>query len=385
MRGKKIKILFLLILIVLLGLVIVLKGYNTQVAEVFSDDKVTLSPYKEPVSAESLEQYTFDCYNGDILIGNKDGFKRVDKNGKVKWDQPFSMINPRIRVQGDYILIADIGGTDFYAFSKSGLIYNKKVNNPILLCDINESGNVTIIEENRDAHMLTVYDVDGKPRFKRNTTIDRSGYPTDLAISPSGEQLVVNYLDVSDIQPKSNLVFFDLNYKSIYAVDQIVNAVELEGDIIGELICMGANEYIAFSSTQLKGYKFIDEGIETFTIDLTNKIIDVVGGDDFFAVAYGEPLAGFDEDLSGKVILYDKNGNKINNFNVDGQLTHVSLKEDQLIIGSNRTYLSIEKNGRVNWKYDATVDIKQIIPIDSDYVLIVWDDNYQLFNEFRLY
>ncbi|WP_105619930.1 DUF5711 family protein [Vallitalea okinawensis] len=385
MKNKKIKMLFLLTLIILLGLVVVLKGYNNQIAEVFSDDKVTLSPYNEPISVESTQQYTFDSYKGDILIGNKDGFKRVDKDGEVKWDQPFSMSNPRIRVQGDYILVADVGGTEFYTFNKSGLLYTKKVNNPILICNINESGNVTIIEENRDAHMLTVYDVRGEPSFKRNTTIDSSGYPTDLVMSPSGEQLVVNYLDVSDIQPKSNLVFFDLNYKSIYAVDQIVNAVELEGDIIGELICMGTNEYIAFTGSQIKGYKFVDEGVETFTKDLTNKIIDLAGSNDFFAVAYGESLAGVDEDLSGKIILYDKNGNKINNFNVEGQLSHVSLKKEQLIIGSNRTYLSVEKNGRVNWKYDATVDIKQIIPIDSDHVLIVWENNYQIFKEFRLY
>lgn len=385
MKDKKIKVLFLLILLGVFALIVVLRLQENQVAQVFSQDKVTLSPEGSAVVVESMKQSDFDTYKGDIITGNKDGAKRINMSGKVIWDQPYTMISPQILIEDSYILIADIGGNEFYLFNNKGVVYGQKSNYPILLAEVTASGQAVIVEENRDAHIITVYDNEGKYTFKRNTSIDNGGYPMDVALSDNGGKMIVSYLDINDMEPKSNIVFFDLLDKSIYQLDRIRNAVGIDNELVSEVDYIGNDTYVIFSDKSIRGYTFTNKGEESFNISLTNKIADATSGNKYFAIAYGDPLVGNDVDRSNTIEIYDRKGNTIQNFHTDGPLTYMDMNEDQVIMATGRQYVCASIYGDVKWKYDAIVDVTQISTIDKNNVLVVWDGYYQVFKKFRLY
>lgn len=385
-KKPNLKILFFILVIGLCILGIFFQLERKKVAQVFSQDKVTLKPVGSPNQSDQVSKATYDTYKGDIITSTKDGTKRINLKGKIIWDQPFTMNTPQIKVTEPYVLVADFGGTEFYVFNNKGLMYSQKTNYPILNIELSESGQVVILEENRDAHTLTVYNTKGEPYFKRNTSIDNGGYPIDMALDQSGDKLVVNYLDITNKEPISNLVFFNLTDQSIYEIDQIVNAVAVDNEFIGQLdYIAGSDGFIAYGDQNIRGYSFKKQGKEVFTIPLSNKIADVATGDDYFVVAYGEPLLGFDEDLSNQVMVYNESGRAITTFTTKEELTSLSLSKDQIIMGSGREFVAANVGGSVIWKYNATADVKNIKYINKTNVMVLWEHYYQIFKKYRLY
>lgn len=384
MERKHLKKLLFLGLCVLFLLGIVLKEYNIELMEVFGESNQSLVEVAEQISYNNKSKYIFGKIEKDLLVGNKDGLKRLRSDGREVWNLPYSLSNPILSVEGEYAVVADVGGKDIQVFNNRGLVYNNVTNYPILGITSNENGNVVVIEESKDAQIVTVFNAKGEAKFKVNIVPERDGYPIDIAINEDGDKLAISYLDASDIEISSKMVFYQIGTIDITKIDQIVGSIHNEG-VIGKVFAIG-DVFVGIATDKVIGVNFASNIEEQFSIDLTNKVIGVAHNNKRgqFALAFGDPLPGNKENNEKQVLVYDYIGNNIQTYQSEYIMSYLHMTPKTLIIGGGHEFVALEKSGNVKWRYTATIDIRQVEELSDDQIFLIGENYYQLYKKTKL-
>lgn len=66
---------------------------------------------------------------------------------------------------------------------------------------------MAVILDDSKITRINLYDTSGNELVKSETTMDKSGYPIDISISPSGELLAISYLYVDSGTMKTSIAF----------------------------------------------------------------------------------------------------------------------------------------------------------------------------------
>ena len=164
------------------------------------DSEMTLAS----VSAAKI----FPFRDGTVVVGT-DSLSYV-KNNTVVWDNAVRVQDAVFRSEGEYFFLFPAGGYTAYICNESGIFSTIKVSRPIRTADISQAGVVALATESDDSSYITYYD-----RFGTHvdvgvkTTLDVSGYPMHLSISPDGQKLLVLYYSVANGIGESRAVFYD--------------------------------------------------------------------------------------------------------------------------------------------------------------------------------
>ena len=116
---------------------------------------------------------------GDNFVKySKDGISGVDINGKTLWTGSYEMSNPVVVMQGQYILVADIGGKDAVIYNGKHEATELSVDYEIKQADVSGQGLVALLLEDTSSDMINIYnpyDVSSKLLVKIPTNVD-DGY-----------------------------------------------------------------------------------------------------------------------------------------------------------------------------------------------------------------
>lgn len=383
MEKKQLRGLIFAGLVILFLLSLILKEYNIELMNVFGETNNTLEIMSEQKEYSNKSKYFFANIGKDLLVGNKDGLKRTKAEGLEVWNVPFSLHNPVMVNEGEYTVIGDVGGKEVHVFDGRGLVYNVTTNYPILEVVVNSQGRIVVIEESKDAQLVTVYDHKGEPTFKVNVVPERDGYPIGIAINDGGNKLAISFLDTSEIEMSNKLVFYRTDSVDINRVDQIVGSIHSEG-VIGQVFALG-NTFIGVATDRIFGINYESEIKETFSLPLTNKVMAVTYHTEKkqFAVAYGDALPGVQENNDKKVLVYDHIGNNLYSHQAKKRIDHLAMGKKSLIIGAGHDFVSLGRNGDVKWRFTATIDIRQAVELSDDQVVLVGENYYQLYKKIK--
>ena len=168
----------------------------------------TYSVDSEMILASVSTAKIFPFRDGTVVVGT-DSISYV-KNNTVVWDNAVRVQDPVFRAEGEYFFLFPSGGYTSYICNESGIFSTIKVSRPIRSADISQAGVVALATESDDSSYITYYD-----RFGTHvdvgvkTTLDVSGYPMHLSISPDGQKLLVLYYSVANGIGESRAVFYD--------------------------------------------------------------------------------------------------------------------------------------------------------------------------------
>lgn len=105
--------------------------------------------------------------DNNIIISDDGHMYFYDENGKLRDTVYHNFGSPVIKTAGKRILSFDNGGNTFRVYSKSGEIYEKKIEDPIIYAEIAENSSVAIITQTEKyAACLTVYDSNGTEIYR---------------------------------------------------------------------------------------------------------------------------------------------------------------------------------------------------------------------------
>ncbi len=292
--------------------------------------------------------------NGNILKYSKDGASLLDASGKTYWNGGYEMNNPTVDACGDYVAIADVGGTDCYVYN--GKDSGVKIDNdlPIQQVRVAGQGVVALLLQEEEANLLCLFNpysstVDRLVEVPTNVKTD--GYPVDFALSPNAESLVAIYAGVANGAMESKLVFY--NFSDVgREKNNLVGGKAFPGEVPGKVEFLGNNAVCVFREKGYTLYKNMKQPEEVRSEEFDKEIRSALVEKGTFGFLLDETNG----EGGSRLRLYDGKGKLRLDKRVGYDYSEASLQGGEVVLRTNQSCVVIRKNGTEKWNYtfDAT-------------------------------
>ena len=326
----------------------------------------TLAVDRDPVvfSSNSMNRvYPF----GELALHlSSDGLQVFDVKGTLLWDEPLSMASPQLLVAGNYISIADLGGSQLLLFDQEGLINTITTEAPIQYSALSPSGASAVILDTSDSHTILVYDKAGALMVRRVTYPEENGLPMDIAINDDATCIATAYAIFTETQLKSAVTLFNLTDTASDSIDRIAGNYIYENTLVSDLKYMGSN-LICVGDNKLIGLDASGNTSELWTKALDYQISAVAFGDSFFSILLGDGLIGVAGEPDADFLMIAADGRTIAQEKLTGN-GQILAAGNILVYLNGFDYTALNAEGRVLWTYSAE-NAMQLYPLNKDFAL----------------
>ena len=275
--------------------------------------------------------------NGMIRYSNN-GIALTDKSSNVIWNQTYEMSNPIIVAEGNYIAAGDRGASTLFIFNQYGQCGKLTTDLPLQGMQISENGVVAAILSDSESNYINLYDKQGNRLVSIRATLENTGYPLAIGLSPDASKLVVSYLCVESAAVQTKVVFYDFSTTS--------GEHEKLSGTMEELcpkICFLGDQRVAV---------FREKGFDIFSVEGEIKMVASTEFDDTIRSVFADDQRmGFlfrnnDENGKYRVELYDVSGQKSMTIYTDIEYTDLSADSDEVILYNSNSAEIYKFNGK---------------------------------------
>jgi hypothetical protein len=221
-----------------------------------------------------------------------------------------------------------------------------------------------VVLDGEDSHDVKLYSATGETLMQRHTYADTDGIPVAIALNEDGSRMATSYIDYTGTKIQSIVTIFDLTESGSALVDRIVGSAAFEDCVIADLkfdgdLCFfaGSDRFGAVDAKrtcEIEWERMLEYQMETLILS-----------DNYFAVRYGDGLAGTIAAAENNVVVYDYKGDVLCSKSLEGA-TYLDAWGDTVIYGAGRSYYGISPSGSPKWQFDAVEDYSRLVAFESD-------------------
>lgn len=304
---------------------------------------------------------------------SKDGVAMTNKSGTVLWNQTYEMASPTMTSAGDYVAVGDIGANTIYIFNEYGQLGRVSTDVPIQEIQISEQGVVAAVLSDTSSNYINLYDKQGNSLGSIKASLENTGYPLAIALSPDASKLAVSYLIVNSGSMQSRIVFYDF---SDVEGDHLLDTQELEG-LYPKAAFLDSREVVLFGEKGFVLYQPDSKKIETQE-NFESEINSVFCTDQKLGFIFKN------EDDNGKyrMEIYNKAGKKSSTYYFDLDYSGLTADDDEVILYNDEEMLIYQMGGRVRFRGTFNTAVTGVMPSWEDGLYWLIDD--QSLREIRI-
>ena len=304
---------------------------------------------------------------------SKDGVAMTNKSGSVLWNQTYEMASPTMTSAGDYVAVGDIGANTIYIFNEYGQLGRVSTDVPIQEIQISEQGVVAAVLSDTSSNYINLYDKQGNSLGSIKASLENTGYPLAIALSPDASKLAVSYLIVKSGSMQSRIVSYDF---SDVEGDHLLDTQELEG-LYPKAAFLDSREVVLFGEKGFVLYQADSKKIETQE-NFESEINSV------FCTNQKLGFIFKNEDDNGKyrMEIYNKAGKKSSTYYFDLDYSGMTADDDEVILYNDEEMLIYQMGGRVRFRGTFNTAVTGVMPSWEDGVYWLIDD--QSLREIRI-
>ena len=304
---------------------------------------------------------------------SKDGVAMTNKSGTVLWNQTYEMASPTMTSAGDYVAVGDIGANTIYIFNEYGQLGRVSTDVPIQEIQISEQGVVAAVLSDTSSNYINLYDKQGNSLGSIKASLDNTGYPLAIALSPDASKLAVSYLIVKSGSMQSRIVSYDF---SDVEGDHLLDTQELEG-LYPKAAFLDSREVVLFGEKGFVLYQADSKKIETQE-NFESEINSV------FCTNQKLGFIFKNEDDNGKyrMEIYNKAGKKSSTYYFDLDYSGMTADDDEVILYNDEEMLIYQMGGRVRFRGTFNTAVTGVMPSWEDGLYWLIDD--QSLREIRI-
>ena len=304
---------------------------------------------------------------------SKDGVAMTNKSGTVLWNQTYEMASPTMTSAGDYVAVGDIGANTIYIFNEYGQLGRVSTDVPIQEIQISEQGVVAAVLSDTSSNYINLYDKQGNSLGSIKASLDNTGYPLAIALSPDASKLAVSYLIVKSGSMQSRIVAYDF---SDVEGDHLLDTQELEG-LYPKAAFLDSREVVLFGEKVFVLYQADSKKIETQD-NFESEINSV------FCTNQKLGFIFKNEDDNGKyrMEIYNKAGKKSSTYYFDLDYSGMTADDDEVILYNDEEMLIYQMGGRVRFRGTFNTAVTGVMPSWEDGLYWLIDD--QSLREIRI-
>lgn len=301
--------------------------------------------------------------NGTLTIYNSSARKIADIQ--------LTIANPVYATAGDYLLIADEDGNDFYLINNGNLQWQKNVDGKISKITVNKNGAVGIVvTATTYKSIIIMYDIAGNESFK---TYLASTLATDIIISNNSKYLSFIEINTAGASIESKVKTISVDKAKNEPTEAIVNTYELDSNVLAIKINYNNDEIILLTDSSLNKLK--DGNIE--------KIEDIQSDVSFVDVTLENNIAEVKENKD-KAIKSDfeldfinDNNQKINTYYFKDTIKSMVCFDDNVALNFGSQIEFVNTKGNLIKKYTSLKNIKEI-QLTSKIATIIFKNNIEI-------
>ena len=329
-------------------------------------------------SARALDTYTVSGASGSayeqfadgVLKYSRDGISYLNQHGEEMWNQPYQMKNPVVDVNGSSAAVADKGGNAVLVFNEEGVRGETQTNLPIERVRVSEQGIVSVILTDENEARVLCYDAAGNLLVENKTSMNGTGYPLDVALSPDGETMQVLYLYTEAGAVKSRVIYYNFGESGEEKTDHLVAQMEYEDTVMASGFFMDENISVAVGDNRLTIYRGGNVPEETENIEIKKQIKSVFHNEKYIGmVLKNEGKEGFE------LRLYNTRGQVAMSENFTGDYSHVKLCGSQVIMYDGKNCSIFTRGGIRKFDGEMNSNILEIFPVPGVNKYIVMNEN----------
>jgi len=296
---------------------------------------------------------------------SKDGVAMTNKSGSVLWNQTYEMASPTMTSAGDYVAVGDIGANTIYIFNEYGQLGRVSTDVPIQEIQISEQGVVAAVLSDTSSNYINLYDKQGNSLGSIKASLENTGYPLAIALSPDASKLAVSYLIVKSGSMQSRIVSYDF---SDVEGDHLLDTQELEG-LYPKAAFLDSREVVLFGEKGFVLYQADSKKIETQE-NFESEINSV------FCTNQKLGFIFKNEDDNGKyrMEIYNKAGKKSSTYYFDLDYSGVTADDDEVILYNDGEMLIYQMGGRVRFRGTFNTAVTGVMPSWEDGLYWLIDD-----------
>lgn len=296
--------------------------------------------------------------NRGVVIAKSNYLAIFDKNGKALWETQTSVIEPILRTEGEYILLAEKGGNKICLYQDENLLFAEDDPNEILTAELSANGDIALVTKKEFyKNAVSVYNKNGEQIFSWSSGTDTI---INADISSSTRRIAVSLINTEE-RIKSYVCLFDINKTEAYHNVQFTESIVFKTKFIGETLNLTADNRL--TGLKVNGDVLWDEvyNDSELVLSATDK--------------NGEKLAVIDKNNIPELAIYSKKGDKKESITLDILPDYADIKENNVLYNSERVVV-FGKPDKLN-RYIASMDIKGLKIIDNSSFVIIYNNSLE--------
>lgn len=302
----------------------------------------------------------------NVLLYSKDGASCTNSNGVTLWNQTFEMQSPIISVCGDVAAIGDYNGRTIYVVNSTGQMGTVKTNLPIRDIEVSQSGVVAVVLDDSDVTRILLYNGNSDTETSIvdiKASMDKSGYPVNLSLSPNGKLLAISYLYVDDGEMKSTVAFFNFGEVGKNESDNYVSGYDYLNTIVPYVQFMNDRAAFAVSDDRIIFFEGAEKPSNTATGLVSEEVQSVYYNEDYVGLVFRDQTGASIYRLD----VYNASGSKVCSQFFDIEYTDVVFHKDQIIIYNDMDCRICNIKGVDKFSGEFEKPVSLLIPTSSTY------------------
>lgn len=214
-----------------------------------------------------------ELLDGTLVKYNHDGVFASDLSGQIKWSSAYSMQTPAAQIRGGKMIIYEQLGTHVYVINETGVEGTFQVTNSIRKAVVSRTGVSAMVLDGRDQTMIEMYTPSGSQIASIRTTLEESGYPLDLDISPNGKRVMVSYMALENGKLCGRIVLYDFSGYSGKEQEHIIGSFSYPETLFPDVFFTGDGRCAAVGDECFVVYNGSSKPAESANVPLEKEVV----------------------------------------------------------------------------------------------------------------
>ena len=240
------------------------------------------------------------------------------------------------------------------------LVYARNRSEEICLLHILEEGDVTWVK---------LFNKEGQNVANDRTTMDKSGYPVNIAISDDGIMLCVSYLRIDGAALTSSVAYYNFGNVGQNEIDNLVAGYNFSNSIVSYVEFMNANTSFAVGDNRLEIFKGAQKPENVFETEITEEIKSVFHNEDYIGLVYAMGRS----DNPFHIDVYNTSGDIVYSKDFSLNYSDIQFNKDLVIIYNSDDCVIYNMNDVEKYSGRFKESIVKLVPTDSasKYLLVM--------------
>lgn len=334
------------------------KEIEKQSYEASKNDEAKLSV---TIPFENAANSQFAVFSSGVLCADSKRLYYINTRGETVLDMETGIVDPILKTNGSYALLAQEGGSNIELYENNELVYSTNINENIVSCNLSSKGDVVLVTDRKNYKGgILVYNKSGEQVF---SWASGQGYIMSADISSTTRNIAAALISTEN-EVSSSVLVFDINSgeygNKLNFEDTLLFDVNFTGDII---TAFGDNSMITITQSEeiLSDRRFDNVELSHFAYDMK-----------------GNKAVIFDNNNLPAMQTYNQRGSLKNEILLTHLAEYLSVNGKYVVYNDGRDVILKNEASDSQKVYRATMDVLGLRLITKNTFAIIHSNSIEI-------